>query len=176
MDTSVAVSPFPLLCDRPHHPLQNLSPSQTDTLPPRPAPPACSASLELTSHRTTRERVVPSSIVRLACSLSAVSSGLIASFGTSLLRLDNTPLCAGNHTTLIHLSVDGCLGYLSFWPGVNNAPVNIGVQTLFSGHVVVQWLRRVRLFATPWTAARQASLSFTVSQRLLKLISIELTF
>ena len=28
--------------------------------------------------------------------------------------------------------------------------------------------------ATPWTAARQASLSFTVSQRLLKLMSIEL--
>ena len=31
----------------------------------------------------------------------------------------------------------------------------------------------VRLFATPWTAARQASLSITNSQSLLKLISIE---
>ena len=31
----------------------------------------------------------------------------------------------------------------------------------------------VRLFATPWTAARQASLSFTVSWSLLKLMSIE---
>ena len=31
-----------------------------------------------------------------------------------------------------------------------------------------------RLFATPWTAARQASLSFTNSWSLLKLISIEL--
>ena len=30
------------------------------------------------------------------------------------------------------------------------------------------------LFATPWTAAHQASLSFTVSQSLLKLMSIEL--
>ena len=30
-----------------------------------------------------------------------------------------------------------------------------------------------RLFATPWTAALQASLSFTLSQRLLKLMSIE---
>ena len=29
-------------------------------------------------------------------------------------------------------------------------------------------------FATPWTAARQASLSFTISQSLLKLMSIEL--
>ena len=33
---------------------------------------------------------------------------------------------------------------------------------------------RVRLFATPWTAAHQASLSFTNSQTLLKLMSIEL--
>ena len=32
----------------------------------------------------------------------------------------------------------------------------------------------IRLFASPWTAALQASLSFTVSQSLLKLMSIEL--
>ena len=37
----------------------------------------------------------------------------------------------------------------------------------------VQLLSCVRLFATPWTAARQASLSFTVSRSLLKLMSIE---
>ena len=37
----------------------------------------------------------------------------------------------------------------------------------------VQSLSRVRLFATPWTAAHQASLSITNSQNLLKLISIE---
>ena len=36
----------------------------------------------------------------------------------------------------------------------------------------VQSLSRVRLFATPWTAAQQASLSFTISQ-MLKLMSIE---
>ena len=35
-------------------------------------------------------------------------------------------------------------------------------------------LSRVQLFATPWTAARQASLSFTVSRSLLKLTSTEL--
>ena len=39
--------------------------------------------------------------------------------------------------------------------------------------VVIQWLSRVRLFVTPWTAARQASLSFTISQSWLKLMSIE---
>ena len=37
----------------------------------------------------------------------------------------------------------------------------------------VQLLSRVQLFATPWTTARQASLSITNSQSLLKLMSIE---
>ena len=37
----------------------------------------------------------------------------------------------------------------------------------------VQSLSRVRLFATPWTAAHQASLSITDSQSLLRLLSIE---
>ena len=37
----------------------------------------------------------------------------------------------------------------------------------------VQLLSHVRLFATPWTAAYQASLSITNSQSLLKLMSIE---
>ena len=40
--------------------------------------------------------------------------------------------------------------------------------------VVVEPLGRVRLFGTPWTAARQASLSFTIARSLLKLKSIEL--
>ena len=38
----------------------------------------------------------------------------------------------------------------------------------------VQSLSRVQLFATPWTAARQASLSITNSRSSLKLMSIEL--
>ena len=40
--------------------------------------------------------------------------------------------------------------------------------------VAVQWLSHVQLFVTPWTAARQPSLSFTIFWNLLKLISIEL--
>ena len=36
-----------------------------------------------------------------------------------------------------------------------------------------QLLSRVRLFATPWTAARQASLSLTISRCLLKLMSVK---
>ena len=37
----------------------------------------------------------------------------------------------------------------------------------------VQFLSRVRLFTTPWTEASQASLSFTVSHSLFKLLSVE---
>ena len=43
-------------------------------------------------------------------------------------------------------------------------------RALFSS---VQSFSCVRLFATPWTAARQASLSITSSRSLLKLMSIE---
>ena len=39
---------------------------------------------------------------------------------------------------------------------------------------VVQSLSGVQLFMTPWTTAYQAPLSFTISQSLLKLMSIEL--
>ena len=46
------------------------------------------------------------------------------------------------------------------------------VVTVFV-EVVVQSLSHVRLFVTPWTVARQASLSFTISWSLLKLMSIE---
>ena len=40
--------------------------------------------------------------------------------------------------------------------------------------VVVQSLSHVQLFVAPWTAAHQALLSFTISQSMLKHISIEL--
>ena len=39
---------------------------------------------------------------------------------------------------------------------------------------LVQSLSHVRLLATPWTVARQASLSITNSRSLLKLTSVEL--
>ena len=40
-------------------------------------------------------------------------------------------------------------------------------------HVVVQLLSHAQLFVTPWTAAHQAVLSFTITWNLLKLMSIE---
>ena len=48
---------------------------------------------------------------------------------------------------------------------------SIGFSSFFV--LAVQSLSHVRLFATPWTAAHQASLSFTLSPSLLKLMSIE---
>ena len=39
--------------------------------------------------------------------------------------------------------------------------------------LIVQSLSHVWLFATPWTVAHQASLSFTISQSLLKFLSIQ---
>ena len=47
----------------------------------------------------------------------------------------------------------------------------LGYKTLQA--VVVQFLSRVRLFSTPWTAACEASLSFSISRSLLKPTSIE---
>ena len=51
--------------------------------------------------------------------------------------------------------------------------MHISMQSHFCFAVVVQLLSRVRLFVTPWTPAHQASLSFTISQSLLKLMSTE---
>ena len=42
------------------------------------------------------------------------------------------------------------------------------------GVILLLWLSRVQLFAIPLAAAQQASLSFTISQTLLKLMSTEL--
>ena len=47
------------------------------------------------------------------------------------------------------------------------------IQTPRTVVVVVRSLSHVWLLVTPWTAARQASLSFTISWSLLKLMSIE---
>ena len=47
-------------------------------------------------------------------------------------------------------------------------------QTWELGTLIHPILQMIWFFATPWTAAHQASLSFSVSQSLLKLMSIEL--
>ena len=51
------------------------------------------------------------------------------------------------------------------------APLLITPGLLSRLYSLVQLLSRIQLFAIPWTAPRQASLSFTISQSLLKLMS-----
>ena len=50
----------------------------------------------------------------------------------------------------------------------------LGLNPTVSEIIVVHSLSCVQLFETLWTAAHQPSLSFTISQTLLKLMSIEL--
>ena len=86
----------------------------------------------------------------------------------------------------MHSSVDGYLGCFYVLDIVNSATMNTGVHVSFtvvvcsgfmhsSGIIlsfVVQSLSHVHS-ATPWTVAHLAPLSSTVSQNLLKFISIE---
>ena len=69
------------------------------------------------------------------------------------------------------------LSYYKGWISGLNTKLESQIGT-FKKHltltVVVQSLSHVQLLATPWTAAHQASLSFTISQSSLKLMSIEL--
>ena len=75
-----------------------------------------------------------------------------------------------------------CIIYLSFsgHSAVKNLPANAGdagdmglIPGLGRSLSSVQSLSHVGFFVTPWIAARQAPLSITYSQSLLKLISIE---
>ena len=68
------------------------------------------------------------------------------------------------------------------WPGIKPRPPALGAQSVNHWTIrevpssvanVVQLLSCIQLFVTPWTAAWQASLSFTISRSLLKLMSIE---
>ena len=71
-------------------------------------------------------------------------------------------------TIIVVLSVSPSISpslCLMYW----GAPT-LGASVQFSS---VQSLSRVRLFATPWTAARQAFLSITISRSSLRLTSIE---
>ena len=54
-------------------------------------------------------------------------------------------------------------------------PLHSTLSSLPNSYVVavVHSLNHVQLFVTPWTAVYQASLSFTISQSLLKLMTIE---
>ena len=66
-----------------------------------------------------------------------------------------------------------CLGKKEFW-GTEGKKLHKIIWALLFRQWVVHLLSGVWLFVTLWAVARQASLSFTISQSLLKLMSIEL--
>ena len=85
------------------------------------------------------------------------------------------------HVRNWELSLPPCRMLICFWSGLplptpgrwkcwGNACV---LKKAKKKVVFVQWLSPVQLFATPWTAACQAPLASTISQRLLKFMSIE---
>ena len=65
---------------------------------------------------------------------------------------------------LIHAAAQGIISFFLWLSNIS----------FYVSAVVVQLLSHVQLFVTPWTAACQASLSFTTSPSLLKFMSIEL--
>ena len=78
----------------------------------------------------------------------------------------------------IHSSVDGHLACFHIMAIVNSIAVNTSIHIpfwfmVFSWFSSVQSLSHVRLFATPWSAAPQASLSITNSWSLPKPMSVE---
>ena len=75
------------------------------------------------------------------------------------------------HFSNLHLSREKY--HLSREKRISQTPATIPTHAQHLYSFVVQLLSRVQLFVTTWTAARQAPLSFTITQSLLKLMSIE---
>ena len=85
-------------------------------------------------------------------------------------------MCVSLRTEL--LKVRKSVLYPFVAPAARTVPlifINVSVRIISAVENIssVQLLSRIQLFTTPWTAERQASLSITNSQGLLKLMSIE---
>ena len=83
----------------------------------------------------------------------------------------------GPHTCMYGMAVDGWGGDQAAWRPLAEADLAAacaGARHVSSNFCSVQSLSRVRLFATPRTAARQASLAITNSRSLHKFMTTEL--
>ena len=76
------------------------------------------------------------------------------------------------HTKLLWIIMPVLCGNLFLFVLVKYLEVECLGYLVGACFVVVQSLSCVQLFVTPWTAAQQASLSFTISHSLLKLMSL----
>ena len=63
--------------------------------------------------------------------------------------------------------------HLGSWDYMESSLCSQSVAQWLAYIAVVQLLSHVQLFAIPWTAAQQASLSFTISWNLFRFMSIE---
>ena len=88
--------------------------------------------------------------------------------GSPCLGTPSSTLNQFTHHFLVHVSADQPNQLFEVFLPPQTATLNAE-----SPLVVVQLLSHVWLFATPWTAAHQSSLSFTISWSLLKLMSVE---
>ena len=140
---------------------------------PSPSPGDCSNSCPLSQwcHSAISSNIVPFS----SCLQSFPASGfflmsqLFVSEGQSMFLLKTVENCGCRRRS--SRGHDHQLTERPDLAGQSGAPHLIAwCSVRFSS---VQSLSRVRLFATPWIAARQASLSITISRSSLKLISIE---
>ena len=122
---------------------------------------------------------VLSAVLGLRCPSYKLSLSLsLAPSADGILRFDV-------HGEAVGLCDQGC----RFPKAVPGSPPSLALSSLRRSHLhwllalsfcfysrinlFVQLLRHVQFFATPWTAARQASLSFTISWSLHRLVSIE---
>ena len=76
-------------------------------------------------------------------------------------------------SALYRARFSGCILSQQRGLGSSLEPPLRGLGSSLEPPLIVLSLSRAQLFSTPWTAARQASLSFTFSRSLLKLMSIE---
>ena len=86
----------------------------------------------------------------------------------------SSPYTLWDHSKLLRVywSQNKLLGFVWYY----NEYIDQFRKNVYLGNIEifsVQSVSRVQLFANPWTAARQASLSITNSQNLLKFMSIE---
>ena len=81
------------------------------------------------------------------------------------------------HHIMVLINIPWYLMVLNIFSYISFLSVNILLWKCllksFAHFIVVQLLSQVWLFAIPWTAARQASSSFTIFESLLKFMSIE---
>ena len=90
-----------------------------------------------------------------------------------MIFLNNDQLFIGNYPLHINKGKDSPLKYVLFFHP-STYTVSQGYHTMVIQFSSVQLLSHVRLFVTPWTAARQASLSISNSRSPPKPMSIEL--